>query len=303
MSRARTDVVLAAMVLHEQSLEQVWRAIRPLAQSLHLAKKSGQLADAGIALGDCSGEPVLGTDGAAAADDLRRYVEARGVSFGYRYFDANLGHSVGCNELVRGAQADVLLFANPDTYCAPNAVGYLVQALADPWSAAADARQIPCEHPKDFQVATGEQSWASGFFLAVRRTAFEEVEGFDRAFFTYGNDVDLSWRLRLRGYRVVHVPRAAVFHDKRLTEHAGVVPTNTELHQGLLARFLLAHKYDRPDVARELEKQLGDTTLPQHRAALNDYRALAKAGSLPKPIKGAEAVADFRDGDYGPKRF
>ncbi|HEX3785192.1 MAG TPA: glycosyltransferase family 2 protein [Pseudonocardiaceae bacterium] len=300
MSSARTDVVLAAMVLHQQSLEQVWRAFRPLVQSLHLAKESGQLADAGIALGDCSPEPVLGTEAAA---DLHRYAEDKGVSFGYRPFNANLGHSLGCNELARGAQADVLLFVNPDTYCAPNAIGHLVTALADPWSAAADARQIPCEHPKEYFADTGEQSWASGFFLAVRRSAFEEVDGFDRIFFTYGNDVDLSWRLRLRGYRVVHVPRAVVFHDKRLTERAEVVPTGTELHQGLLARFLLAHKYGRPDVVRELEQRLADTTLPQHRRALNDYHALAAAGSLPKPVKGGSTVADFRDGDYGPRRF
>lgn len=300
MSNARTDVVLAAMVLYRQSLEQLWRAFRPLVHALHQAESDGQLADAGIAIGDCSPEPVLGED---AAEDLRRYAEARGVSFGYRFFDANLGHSAGSNALVTGAQADVLLFVNPDTYCAPRAVEHLVTALADPWTASVDARQIPCEHPKDYYPVTGEQSWASGFFLAVRRTAFEEVDGFDPTFFTYGNDVDLSWRLRLCGYRIVHAPRAVVFHDKRLTETAGVEPTPTELHQGLLARFLLAHKYGRLDVARDLEKQLVTTTVPQHRTALNDYRALVAAGKLPKPVRDGAGIADFAGGDYGPRRF
>jgi hypothetical protein len=300
VSGDRTDVVLAAIVLHEQTLEEVWRTFRPLVHALHLAQRSGHLADAGVTIGDCSAEPVLGD---AAAQDLERHAAAKGVSFGYRFFDANLGHSAGCNELAAGATADALLFVNPDTYCAPTAIRYLVDAFDDPWAVAADARQIPCEHPKDFFPVTGEQSWASGFFLAVRRTAFEAVGGFDRSLFTYGNDVDLSWRLWLRGHRVVHAPRAVVFHDKRLNERAEVIPTRTELYQGLLARFLLAHKFGRPDVIADLEKQLATTTLPAHRQALADYRAMAAAGSLPARVPDGRTVADFRDGDYGPRRF
>lgn len=300
MSTDRTDVMLAAIVLHEQTLEEVWRTFRPLVHALHLAERSGHLADAGITIGDCSAEPVLGAD---AADDLRRHAAAKGVSFGYRFFDANLGHSAGCNELAVGATADALLFVNPDTYCAPTAIRYLVDAFTEPWVVAADARQVPCEHPKDYFPVTGEQGWASGCFLAVRRWAFEGVGGFDKALFTYGNDVDLSWRLRLRGHRVVHAPRSVVFHDKRLDEHAGVVPTRTELYQGLLARFLLAHKFDRPDVIEDLERQLTHTEVPAHRQALADYRAMAAAGTLPPPVKDGKTVADFRDGDYGPRRF
>jgi Glycosyl transferase family group 2 len=300
VSGDRTDVVLAAIVLYEQTLEEVWRTFRPLVHALHLAQQSGHLAGAGVAIGDCSNERVLGDE---AAQDLQRYAEAKGVSFGYRFFNANIGHSAGCNELAVGATADALLFVNPDTYCAPTAIRYLVDAFDDPAAAAADARQIPAEHPKDFFPVTGEQSWASGFFLFVRRSAFEAVGGFDRSLFTYGNDVDLSWRLRLRGHRVVHAPRAVVFHDKRLNERAEVVPTKTELYQGLLARFLLAHKFGRPDVIADLERQLAHTEVPAHRQALVDYQAMAAAGSLPDRLKDGRNVADFRDGDYGPRRF
>jgi GT2 family glycosyltransferase len=297
---ARTGVLLAAVVLYEQSLADVWRAFRPLVRALELAGKAGQLTDSSISIGDCSPEPVLDDE---AADDLRRHAAARGVGFGYRWFNANLGHSGGSDELVAGARADVLLFVNPDTYCAPTAVGQLLTALADPWVVAADARQIPCEHPKEFHPITGEQAWASGCFLMVRRTAFEEVGGFDRAFFTYGNDVDLSWRLRLRGGKIRHVPRAAVFHDKRLTERAEVVPTRTELYQGLLARFMLAHRYGRTDVIDGLRRDLAGAELPAHRQALADFDSMATAGALPSKVRDGKKVADFRDGDYGPRRF
>ena len=300
MSGERTDVVLAAIVLYRQSVEEVWRTFRPLVHALRLSTQSGRLADAGVTIGDCSPEPVLGD---AAAADLAEHAASKGVSFGYRWFNGNLGHSGGCNALAAGATADALLFVNPDTYCAPTTIGHLVAAFDDPRAAAVDARQIPAEHPKDYFPATGEQGWASGCFLMVRRTAFEEVGGFDPALFTYGNDVDLSWRLRLRGYRVVHAPSAVVFHDKRLSERAEVLPTRTELHQGLLARFLLAHKFGRPDVIDDLERQLADTELPAHRKALADYRAMVAAGTLPEPVHDGADVADFSYGDYGPRRF
>jgi len=300
VSTERAGVLLAAVVLHDQNLADVWRMFRPLVRAMELAGRSGELADSAVSIGDCSAEPILD---AKAADDLRRHAADRGIDFGYRWFNENLGHSGGCNELVTGARADALLFVNPDTYCAPTAVAQLLAALRDPWVVAADARQVPCEHPKDFHPITGEQGWASGCFLIVRRTAFEEIGGFDTAFFTYGNDVDLSWRLRLRGGKLRHVPRAAVFHDKRLTARAEVVPTRTELYQGLLARFMLAHRYGHPDVIDDLRRQLAAAELPAHRQALADFESMAVAGALPVQVEGGAEVADFRDGDYGPRRF
>jgi GT2 family glycosyltransferase len=45
-----------------------------------------------------------------------------------------------------------------------------------------------------------------------RREAFEEVDGFDEQFFCYFEDVDLGFRLRLRGYRCLYVHAAVVRH-------------------------------------------------------------------------------------------
>jgi glycosyltransferase involved in cell wall biosynthesis len=48
--------------------------------------------------------------------------------------------------------------------------------------------------------------------LAFRRQAFEVIGGFDERF-TYGSDVDFSWRLIEAGYRIRSVPDAIVRHD------------------------------------------------------------------------------------------
>jgi GT2 family glycosyltransferase len=45
-----------------------------------------------------------------------------------------------------------------------------------------------------------------------RREAFEEVGGFDEQFFCYFEDVDLGFRLRLRGHRCLYVHSAIVLH-------------------------------------------------------------------------------------------
>ena len=45
-----------------------------------------------------------------------------------------------------------------------------------------------------------------------RREAFDEVGGFDEEYFCYFEDVDLGFRLRLRGYRCLYVHAAVVRH-------------------------------------------------------------------------------------------
>jgi GT2 family glycosyltransferase len=51
-----------------------------------------------------------------------------------------------------------------------------------------------------------------GAALLVRREAFDEVGGFDPSFFMFNEEVDLCYRLRERGWRVVFFPGADFFH-------------------------------------------------------------------------------------------
>lgn len=52
----------------------------------------------------------------------------------------------------------------------------------------------------------------SGAACAIRTAALREVGLFDEHLFMYYEDTDLSWRLRLAGYRVEHCPNAVVSH-------------------------------------------------------------------------------------------
>ena len=49
--------------------------------------------------------------------------------------------------------------------------------------------------------------------MLIRRKAFEDVRGFDeRIFFMYCEDVDLSWKLWLRGWQCIYVREAVIQH-------------------------------------------------------------------------------------------
>ena len=53
----------------------------------------------------------------------------------------------------------------------------------------------------------------SGTAMAVRAETFRELGGFAEELFMYLEDVELGWRARLAGYRVVVEPAADVFHE------------------------------------------------------------------------------------------
>lgn len=54
----------------------------------------------------------------------------------------------------------------------------------------------------------------SGAFMFMRKDVLEEVQGFDPAFFMYGEDLDLCYRITQAGYKVMYVPGTTVIHFK-----------------------------------------------------------------------------------------
>ena len=57
-----------------------------------------------------------------------------------------------------------------------------------------------------------EVDWVSGAAMLLRREAAESVGGFDETYFMYVEDVDICWRLREAGYRVVYDPAIRLVH-------------------------------------------------------------------------------------------
>jgi hypothetical protein len=273
-----------------------------------------------VAIGDC-GAPE---DPHAVLDD-KVLAEARGflakahISLDYVAFMANLGHGAGQNLLAKrvtetrraGSGKDVLILLNPDTYLSPGCLGPLLAALDSDSVGIAEARQIPLEHPKIFDPMTGDTPWASGCLMALRASVFESLGGFEPCFFLHGDDVDLSWRARLLGLRVRHVPQAAVFHDKRPTKTGFPAPGDQEEYQAALARLFLAHRAERRDVLAGSLNWLDAQGTELQRAAGREFMRRLAGAALPTTYREAlgvspetvASVASFHEGEYAEHRF
>ena len=83
----------------------------------------------------------------------------------------------------------------------------------------------------------------SGAATLFRRSAFEAVAGFDEAIFMYGEDVDLSWRLRAAGWRLTYRPKCAVVH--RTYREAGEVKP-LQVLGGVRTNLCLRMRYGGP---------------------------------------------------------
>ena len=131
-----------------------------------------------------------------------------------KHSGANLGFGRGHNANAARGRAPFLLVLNQDCILEPGALDQLLASAAeDPVEIGAwELRQIPFEHPKAYDPVTLDTPWASGAAVLFRRSAFESVAGFEPRIFMYGEDVDLSWRLRAKGWRVVYRPKCAVVH-------------------------------------------------------------------------------------------
>jgi GT2 family glycosyltransferase len=126
----------------------------------------------------------------------------------------NVGFGRGHNANALRGRAPFFFVLNQDCVLEPNVLApLLAEASSDDARVAAwELRQLPYEHPKAYDPVTLETPWASGAATLFRRSAFDAVGGFEPRIFMYGEDVDLSWRLRATGFRLRYLPRYAVVH-------------------------------------------------------------------------------------------
>jgi GT2 family glycosyltransferase len=148
----------------------------------------------------------------------------------------NLGFAGASNLGAREARGDMLVFLNPDTVVAAGAIRQLARTLEDPSIGIAMARLRLLDEPETLNASgvevhvTGigwaggygeavdsvrdlrEIAAASGTAMAVRAETFRKLGGFADELFMYLEDLELGWRARLAGYRVVVDPQADVYH-------------------------------------------------------------------------------------------
>lgn len=54
--------------------------------------------------------------------------------------------------------------------------------------------------------------WATGAALMIRAEDYRAVDGLDGRFFAHNEEIDMCWRLRIRGCRIFCIPESVVYH-------------------------------------------------------------------------------------------
>ena len=296
--KGRTLQINSILYLNEP--ERIAQTIEHLDRAVDHAIAGGFYSSAVLTYGDCSPKRVFD---AAALKKLRSDLYAM-ERFEYIYFDENLGSAKGHNRLLVESECDDILIINPDIMLAPNAIVELARSLADDQVGMAEAKQLPVEHPKQYDVVTGETSWAATACTLIPGDTIRALKGFDHeSFFLYCDDVDFSWRVRLAGKKVVYVPTACAYHDKRLGAGGQWTTGAAERFYSAEAALFLSYKYSREDLTKRWLADFEATGEAHFLKAAASFKAREAAGTLPAQIDPDGKVAMFTDGYYAPHRF
>lgn len=213
----------------------------------------------------------------ASQDGCADWVRAHYPQFRLLEQDRNLGFAAGFNCGARLATGNWLLSVNPDLTPEPEFVSQLLKAAqADPQVGIAAPKLLRSDDPNrldstglfvdrrrrpydrgQMQVDHGQYDHlldifgACGAAALYRKTMLDDIavdnEYFDADFFAYGEDADLAWRARLRGWRVCFVPQARARHVRgwgdTLRKHSSEAPQGPRL--ALRNRYLMSLKNDR----------------------------------------------------------
>lgn len=148
---------------------------------------------------------------------------------------ANQGPAAARNLGVQHARGDIVLFTDSDCVPAPGWLQAMSEALAGPDVVGAKGAyltrqralvarfvQIEYEDRYDRMQRAPAIDFIDTYSAGYRRDVFLENHGFDTIFATASvEDQEFSFRLAQKGYRLVFVPRARVFHqhDQMLREY------------------------------------------------------------------------------------
>jgi GT2 family glycosyltransferase len=158
---------------------------------------------------------------------------------------SNKGFTGGYNEALRQIEAEFYVLLNTDVQVTPSWIEPMETLFdSDPTIGAIQPKIRAFKQRSDFEYAGAsggyldrlgfpfcrgrifetlekdegqyddcrEVFWATGACMFVRSTVFHQCNGFDEAFFAHMEEIDLCWRMKNQGYRVMVEPRSVVFH-------------------------------------------------------------------------------------------
>ena len=188
-----------------------------------------------------------------SADESVAYLQEKFPWVSFIENKENVGYARANNQGWQCARGEVILFLNPDTIVTEDALAAAVQALQldkdmgalgiqmidgtgrflpeskrgfpSPMASFYKLSGLVKLFPTARRIAQYYMGWLradqnnevdvlSGAFMMVKRQVLEKTGGFDEQFFMYGEDIDLSYRIRQAGYKNYYLGAHAILHFK-----------------------------------------------------------------------------------------
>lgn len=216
----------------------------------------------------------------------------------------NLGFAGGCNLGVKSSSGEYLAFLNNDAKPDARWIRAAVERFEESASIGGVASKVLDWDGKLVDYVGSAMTWfgqgykpftaepqptdanrrrdvlfGTGSAMFVRRSVYEALDGFDERYFMFFEDVDLGWRMNLRGWRFVYEPDSLAFHK----HHASMTSFGAFKETYLLERNALFTQY----------KNLGEEAL---RETLPATMALAVRRSVAKGQLDSESLDIRRPG-------
>ena len=187
----------------------------------------------------------------ASTDGSVKMVESEFNSVKLIKLDSNKGYAGGCNAgILASEKAVYVVLFNNDVKVSPDWLSPLVKSMEEDKGLAACQPKILSlidESMFDYSGAAGglmdkyaypfargriiatierdegqydqpeELFWASGTACILRKSALDEVGILDETFFAHMEEIDLNWRLHLKGYKIKFVPESVIYHQSGAT--------------------------------------------------------------------------------------
>lgn len=180
-----------------------------------------------------------------STDDSLAMLREKFPTVGLIELGRNYGFAEGYNQALKQVDADYVVLLNSDVEVTPGWLDAPLAALeSDPQIIAAQPKIRAQREPERFEYAgaaggymdrygypfcrgrlfnvvetdrgqydtTVDVLWATGACLFIRTEVYKASGGLDAGFFAHQEEIDLCWRLRARGYRLVCTPQSVVYH-------------------------------------------------------------------------------------------
>ena len=139
------------------------------------------------------------------------------------------GLAAARNAGMEAARGEIVAYIDDDARPDPHWLSYLAASFRrDSWGGVGGPNLAPKGDgwmaeavasapggPSHVLLSDREAEHIPGCNMAVRKQALQEIGGFDPIFHSAGDDVDMCWRLRDRGWKIGFNPAAVVWHRRR----------------------------------------------------------------------------------------